>query len=248
MLLKLDEPKLLSDAVSVISQLVTEVRAKVTKQGLSIIAIDPANVALVMLKIPASAFSQLKVDEEEEELGLNLDDVKAVLGRCGAGSSLILERENNDNLLKLNIQDKVKRSFTLSLIDIDSEEKTVPQLEFNTRVEIDAYTLTEAIQDAAIVADACTFITKKKEEVFIVEAKGNLNSARAEFSSDEAKLQVQDCKAKFSLQYLQKFMKSAKLAEKAILQFSTDYPCRLDFKNPNLEIAFILAPRVENEE
>lgn len=246
MLVKLDEPKILNDAVSIIYQLVTEVRAKVNKDGLSIIAIDPANVALVMVKLPASAFSQFKVEEEEEELGLDLEDLKAVLGRCGAGSSLIIEKV--DNTLKLSIQDKIKRSFTLALIDIDAEEKTVPQLEFTSKVEIDSSTLADVIEDASVVADACTFITKKKDEVFIVEAKGNLNSARAEFSSDEVKIDAEDAKAKYSLEYMQKFMKGGKISEKAIFQFSADYPCRLDFKAKNLEIAFILAPRVENEE
>jgi proliferating cell nuclear antigen len=245
MLLKLDEPKILTDTISIISDLVTEVRAKITRQGLSIIAIDPANVALVILKMPASAFSQFKI-EGDEELGLNLSDLKAVLRRCGIGSSLILEKQ--DNLLNLNIQDKVKRNFSLALIDIDAEEKQPPNLEFSSKVEIDSSVLSEAIEDAAIVADACSFVTNKKQDNFIVEAKGSLNSARVEFSSDEAKLQVQDAKAKYSLEYLQKFIKAAKLTEKAILQFSTDYPMQLDFKTSNLELGFVLAPRVETED
>ena len=92
MLLKLDEPKLLSDAIAIMSELVTEVRAKINKNGLSIIAIDPANVALCMLKLPASSFSQLKIEKEDgdEELGLNLEDLKAILRRCSSSSSLIL--------------------------------------------------------------------------------------------------------------------------------------------------------------
>lgn len=247
MLLKLDEPKLLSDAIAIISELVTEVRARVTKQGLSIIAIDPANVALVMLKMPASAFSQFKLEHDEtEELGLNLGDLKAVLRRCGIGSSLVIHRE--ENLLKLDIQDKIKRSFNLALIDIGGEEKQPPKLEFSSRVEIDAVTLSEAIDDAAVVADACSFITSKKDNSFVVEAKGSLHSAKAEFTSDEAKLQVQDAKAKYSLEYLQKFMKASRLAEKVILQFGADYPMQLDFKTARLELGFVLAPRVETEE
>ncbi|MFH1249261.1 MAG: proliferating cell nuclear antigen (pcna) [archaeon] len=245
MLLKLDQPKLLSDAIGIIYQLVTEVRAKVTKNGFSIIAIDPANVALVTFKLPATAFSQFKV-EEDEELGLNLEDLKAVLGRCNSSSSLVLETA--DNTLRIDIQDKNKRSFTLALIDIDAEEKQVPQLEFNSRVEINSSILGEAIQDASVVADACTFITKKKEGLFIVEAKGSINSARAEFGGDEVKMQVQDEKSKYSIEYFQKFMKGAKISEKAVLSFSTNYPCRLDFKNSIMELGFILAPRVENDD
>jgi proliferating cell nuclear antigen len=245
MLLKLDEPKIFSDAIAIISELVTEVRARASKSGLSIIAIDPANIALVMLKLPASAFSQFKV-EEEEELGLNLSDLKAVLRRCSIGSSLVIEKQ--DNALVFNIQDKVKRTFSLALIDISSEEKQPPKLEFNSRIEIDSIALSDAIEDSAIVADACTLITSKKEDNFIIEAKGSLNSARTEFSSDEAKLQAQDAKAKYSLEYLQKFVKAARLSDKAVLQFSTDYPMQLDFKTKQLELGFVLAPRVETED
>lgn len=245
MLLKLNEPKILSDAIGIISELVTEVRAKVSKQGLSIIAIDPANVALVSLKIPASAFSQIELDNETE-IGLNLGDLKSVLRRCGAGSSLVLKKE--DNLLKMQIQDKVKRSFALALIDIDSEEKQMPQLEFVNRIEISSSHLSEAIEDASIVADACSLSTNKKENIFEVNAKGSLNASKTEFTADEAKMQIQDAKAKYSLEYLQKFIKAAKISEKVILQFSSDYPCRLDFKTASLELSFILAPRVETEE
>jgi len=247
MLLRLDEPKILSDAVSIISELVTEVRAKVNKQGFSIVAIDPANVALIALKLPTSAFSQFNLTSDDgEELGINLEDLKAILRRCNTGSSLVLQKDGN--MLKVDIQDKIKRSFSLALIEIESEEKQQPKLEFVSRIEIDSLTLADVISDAAIVADACTFISDKKKNIFIIEAKGNLNSARAEFTSDEAKLEVEDAKAKFSLEYLKKFMKAAKLSEKAVLQFSTDYPMQIDFKNPRLELSFILAPRVETEE
>ena len=245
MLLKLDEPKLLKDSIDILSELVTEVRAKISKQGLSIIAIDPANVALVTLKLPASSFSQFNI-ENEEELGLNLTDLKSVLRRTGIGSSLIIETK--DGMLKLNIQDKVKRAFSLALIDIDAEEKQMPQLEFSNKIEVDSTTFSEAIEDAAVVADACSFITSKKDNTFVVEAKGSLNSAKTEFSGDEAKLEISDAKAKYSLEYMQKFIKSAKLSEKLLIQFSQDYPCKLDFKTQQVELAFILAPRVETED
>src|SRR3989338_3885630 len=119
MLLKLPSPKLFSDVVSIISELVTDVRLKVTKDGLSVTAIDPANVAMVYFRIPADLFSQFEV-EKDEVLGVNLENLRAVLRRCSMGSSLTIQRE--DNLLKIGIQDKIKRDFTLSLIDIEGEE------------------------------------------------------------------------------------------------------------------------------
>lgn len=246
MLLKLDEPKLLSDIIAIISDLVLEVKIKVNKYGMSIVAIDPANVALVSFKLPAEAFSQIEV--EEETIGVSLDSLKSVLRRCSPGSSLILQTE--DNILKIQIQDKIKREFKLSLIDIEAEEKTMPNLEFLGRIEISSIDLAESIEDCSIVADACMFISQ--QDKFTIEAKGSLNSAKSEFSSDEVKINIKEegkeIKGRYSLEYLQKFIKASKLTEKTIINFSNDYPLKMEFKTPRMELAFVLAPRVETED
>jgi len=241
MLIKLENPSLISKAVDIISELVTEVRIKFSEFGLSIVAIDPANVAMVGFKIPRSAFSQFEAGDEI--IGVNLDNLKQILKRCGSHSSLVLEKR--ENLLEIKIHDKIKRNFTLGLIEIDSEEKEIPNLEYSSKIEIDSGDLVASIDDCAVVGDACSFIIK--EGKFIIEAKG-LNSARSEFSGDEAKIKAEDCKARYSLDYLQKFMKGSRLTNKTILQFANDHPLRIDFRGEHLELVFILAPRVETED
>ncbi len=240
MLIKLDNPKLLLEAVAIISELVTEVRIRVNQHGMSLVAIDPANIALVSFKIPASAFSKFEADNEV--LGVNLDNLKTILRRCGPGSALIMKRV--DNNLLIEIQDKIKRDFSLALIDVSSEEKTMPELDFKSRVEIDSNHLAESIFDCATVSDACSFIAKDGK--FIIESKG-LNSARSEFSGDEAKIEAENSKSRYSLEYLQKFIKTARLAEKTVVQFSDEYPLKMIFSSPDMEMAFVLAPRVEND-
>lgn len=241
MLIKLENPSLISKAVEIISELVTEVRIRFSEFGLTIVAIDPANVAMVGFKIPKSAFSQFEAGNET--IGINLDNLKQILKRCGNHSSLILEKR--ENVLEIKIHDKIKRNFTLGLIEIESEEKEIPTLEYSSKVEIESGDLVASIDDCAIVGDACSFIIK--EGKFIIEAKG-INSARSEFSSDEAKIEAEDCKARYSLEYLQKFMKGSKLTNKTILQFANDHPLRVDFRGEHLELVFILAPRVETED
>ena len=127
MLVKLNNPGLLSRAVEVISDLVTEVRIKVNEFGMSITAMDPANVAMIGFKLPKSAFSQFETGNES--LGINLDSLKQILKRIGAGSSLVLEKKGN--MLNIQIHDRIMRHFNLSLIDIESEEKEMPNLEYS---------------------------------------------------------------------------------------------------------------------
>ena len=241
MFVRLDEPVLLSKAIELISELVTEVRVKVSEFGFSIAAMDPANVSMVNFKLPRSAFSEY--ESGEEVLGINLDNLKRILKRAGPKGSVTFEKK--DNLLEIQIQDKIKRNFTLALIDIDSEDKELPNLEYSSKVEIVSADLIDSIEDCAVVADACSFIIRDGK--FILESK-NLNSARSEFSGDEAKIQAENCKSRYSLEYLQKFIKGAKLCEKTVLNFANDHPLKIDFKTQHMELNFILAPRVETED
>ena len=242
MQLKLDDPRIFSNLISIISELVTEVRIKVNKEGMGLVAVDPATVAMVYFHIPAELFSQFNV-EKEEVLGVNLDNLKSILRRCGLGSSLIMEKD--ENLLKISIQDKIRRDFTLALIDIEGEEKEMPEWEFKSVIKMDAQSFVDAIEDCLVVSDACTFIAEPNR--FIVEAKG-LNSARTEFSSDEVQIFSDSSSARFSLEYLNKFIKGAKISNKVELNFSDNHPMRVNFPAGKIILSFVLAPRIEQED
>jgi len=241
MKVKLNNPQLLANVITIISEMVAQVRLKFKDEYMELTAIDPANVALTHLIIPKTSFVEYQATDET--LGVNLDNFKNVLRRCKIGSKLTMESE--DNLLKMDIEDKVKRSFTLALIDIDHEEKQMPNLSFKAEVEVDSQTFVESIEDCYIVADSASL--EAGNDKFIIEAK-SLNSARSEFSSDEARITATErCKSKYSLEYMQKFLKAAKFSEKIYLSFGNEYPLRMDFRNNVFELSFILAPRVETE-
>ncbi|MBS3071232.1 hypothetical protein J4407_02955 [Candidatus Pacearchaeota archaeon] len=245
MLVKLENPGVLSKVVEILSEIVTEVRIRISEFGMSITAMDPANISMLNFKIPKSSFSQFEAGNEV--LGINLDNLKQILKRCSSGSSLILEKK--ENLLSIKIQDRIKRNFTLNLIEVESEEidfdDKISRMNFTASVEINSVDLVSSIEDCSVVSDACSFMIDTGK--FIVEAK-SLNSAMSEFSGDEAKIQGKECKSKYSLEYMQKFMKGAKLCEKTVLQFSEDHPLKIYFKNKDMELSFVLAPRVETED
>ena len=240
--LKLESPKLFSDIISIISELVTEVRLKINKEGMFLTAVDPANVAMTYFKIPSDLFSEFQIDKPEI-LGVNLDNLKSVLRRCGPGSSLILERK--ENTLNLSIQDRIKRHFSLALIDVESEEKELPEWEFNSVIKMNSDSLAEVVEDCLVVSDACSLLAEPTR--FVIEASG-LHSSRAEFSSDEVEIHSANSTARFSLEYLSKFIKGARISNHCTLSFSNNHPMRLDFPTGNVILSFVLAPRIEQED
>ncbi len=243
MLVKLENPTILSKVIELISELVSEVRIRVDNLGLSITAIDPANVAMVGFKLPRSFFSQFET--ENEVLGVNLENLKRILRRCSG--SLVLERK--ENVLSIQIFDRIKRNFNLSLIDVEGDDidfsSKVQNMEFSSKIKLNSTDLIASIEDCAVVADACSFIINDGK--FRIEARG-LDSAMSEFSGDEAEIEGENCKAKYSVEYLQKFIKGAKLCDKTILEFADDHPLKMEFKTGYMELGFILAPRVETED
>jgi proliferating cell nuclear antigen PCNA len=238
MIVQLDNPKILGDAISILSEIVTEVRIKLLDEGMSVV--DPANVAMVVFKIPKESFSQYEAGREV--WGINLEDFKKIIKRASGSSSIIIEQE--DNQLKISMFDKAKRSFVLSLIDVDAEDKAEPVLNFSCSVEMNSQEFSQVIEDCSVVADACTLTVGADN--FIVEGKGSLNSAKAEFSSDTVTVSGAG-NSKYSLEYLMKFIKGKTFADKVVLKFSEDYPLRIDFAGNRLGMGFILAPRVEND-
>ncbi|MFA5724598.1 MAG: hypothetical protein WC979_10170 [Candidatus Pacearchaeota archaeon] len=147
--------------------------------------------------------------------------------------------------MNIQIQDRIIRNFSLNLIEVESADKEIPLLDYSANIEISSTDLNSVVEDCAVVSDSCSFIIEMGQ--FIVESKG-LNSARAEFSKDEAKIEAEDCKSKYSLEYLQKFMKGAKLSDKTFLHFANENPLKIDIKTEHMELNFLLAPRVETDD
>jgi len=245
----LAEPKLLVDSVGIISELVNEVLFNVDKDKIELIAMDPANVAMVIFKILSSAFTEYNV-EKPVKLAISLDALKAVLRRAKPSDILTLRLDHEKNRLTIQLKSESTRTFNLSLIDVDEKEQKIPDLTFPLRVETSSVIFDEAIQDMDVVADSVGFVIHDNK--FIVEAESNLSDARTEIGTDEettVKSASPDLlKSKYSIEYLKKITKATKLSPKVILQFNKDYPLRADYiSKDKLSFSVILAPRVSND-
>ena len=249
MKLTLAEPRNLVDSINVISEIVNEVRFKVDKEKIDLVAMDPANVAMVDFKLFSSAFTEYSV-EKEHELCVSLDALKSVLKRVKPSDMLSLELDEEKNKLKVQLKSDNVRTFNLALIDVDEKEQRVPDLNFAVTVETASMIFDEAVQDADVIADAV--VLKAAEEKFMVEGENNLSNVSAEIVKDDETVvkfaNPGEFSAKYSIEYLKKIMKGGKLASKVRLQFGNDYPLRVDYLvQDKLNLGFILAPRVAND-
>ncbi len=247
MKLALAEPKYLKESISIISDLVNEARFKVNKDAVELVAMDPANVAMVDFKLLSSCFTEYEV-KEDAELAINLSQLKQILRRANPTDMLSLEL--NDGKLKVQLKGKSVRTFNLPIIEFEEKEQKVPELKFQAKIDIPATVLNEAVEDADIVAEAVLFQAEPRK--FTMNAEGDLSQAKIEISESESvKVNVEGnekIKAKYSVEYLKKMIGASKLADNVTIQFNKDYPLKLDYTAVDkLMLSFILAPRVEND-
>jgi len=245
MKLTLAEPTYLKESVSIISDLVNEARFKVNKEALELVAMDPANVAMVVFKLLSSCFAEYDV-KEETQIAINLGNLKQILRRAGSNDMLSLEIE--DNKLKIQLKGNTTRTFSLPIIELEEKEQKIPDLKFPIKITLPSSMLTNIIEDADIVAESVTFEVEKGK--FTVNASGDLSQAKIEVKeADDVKIEASDkVKSKYSIEYLKKMIGASKLSPDVEIKFNKDYPLKLDFKVVDkLLLSFILAPRVENE-
>lgn len=247
MKLILAEPRLLKDSIGAISDFVNEVSFKVEKDKIEIIAMDPANVAMIVFRLLGSAFVEYDV-KKAVNISLNLDNLNSVLRRAKPSDTLILELDEDRNRLKVQLKGESTRTFDLSLLDLDESTQKMPNLKFTTSIEMPSNVLSDAIEDMDIVAESLSFITEKDK--FIIEAEGRLNSAVVEVSEDEGvSINIKEDRviSKYSIEYLKKMIKGSKLSDKVLLQYSNEHPLQVDYKvMDKLMLSFILAPRMSN--
>ncbi|MBS3166027.1 proliferating cell nuclear antigen (pcna) [Candidatus Woesearchaeota archaeon] len=248
MKLALAEPKYFKDSMSIISDIVSEVKIKVLKDRLELVAMDPANVAMVVFKLFSSAFTKYDV-KQEQELSINLNNLKQILRRAKPNDMLTLET-SEENKLTIQLKSDTTRSFSIPLLDLDDKEQRVPELSFPISIQTSSQIFTESIEDVSVVAESVTFLGEK--ELLLVKAEGDLSKALIEIRPGEGtsiKTEGSDkCKAKYSLEYLKKMIAGGKLSDNVTLSFNTDYPMKLEYKVTDiLLLSFILAPRVDND-
>ena len=133
MRLTLAESRLLKDSIGIISELVSEVTLKIDKNKIEIVAVDPANVVMIVFKLLSSAFIEYDV-KKEANIAISLDNLKQVLRRVKPTDTLTLELDEDKNRLRILLKGDSHRTFNLSLINIEDREQKIPSLEFPVRI------------------------------------------------------------------------------------------------------------------
>lgn len=245
---KISDASVLSDSIKAIYELIKEeVSFKLTSDGLSMRAMDPANVAMVSFRLLVPAFEAYKL-EQDMSLGLDMERLYNVLKQALPGDAVSLKAE--ETRLHITYEGQTRRRFSIPLLELSGEERKAPSLEFGVTAKLRPEAIKQALSDAKVVADSV--VLNASGEKFVISASGDTGEVEIELGKGNDQLVAldvrEDSRARYALDYLEKMIKGTKLSNEVALKFKTDYPIEIDYTmKDTLMLSFILAPRVETD-
>jgi len=233
------------EVIEALTALVKEAKFNIMPAGISVKAVDPANVAMVCVDISDDAFTSF--DATEGVLGIDLVKLDSILGIAEKDDNIELELDENAHKLIIRMRGL---SYNMLLLDPESikKEPKVPELELPAQVVIKGEDLKRGVKAAEKVSDY--MYLSVKDSTFYMQAEGDTDSVVVDVPSDELiDISPAEAKSLFALEYISDIGKVAGKANEVTINLGTDYPMKMTLKiaEGHGEVTYMLAPRVESD-
>ncbi len=247
---KVSDAKLVRDAVTAISTLIDEGTFNIDSDGIRLRSMDPSRVAMVDFVMQKTVFDEY-VSDEETKICLNLSELLKLLKRAGKDEAVELLLDEKTAQFVITVRGRYVRTFRMPTLEASEDEVPTPKIVFNAKVTLTADGFRQSLEDVALVSDYVRVETDG--EKVTMNAKGDIMGANIELKKgSDALLSIEakePSKSAFPLSYLSEIVKAAAATSDIVtLEFSTDMPIRLDFKQRyDGTLVYFLAPRIEVE-
>ncbi|MFB6071934.1 MAG: DNA polymerase sliding clamp [Halobacterium sp.] len=237
----------LRETLDSVSVLVDECKIHLDEDGISIRAVDPANVGMVDLDLGAAAFESYEADGGV--IGVNLSRLEDIAGMADAGQLVQLELDEETRKLHIQIDGL---EYTLALIDPDSirQEPDIPDLDLPAHVVVEGADINRAVTAADMVSDHIALGVDTAAEQFYVDAEGDTDDVHLELDRDDLiDLDAGDAHSLFSLDYLKDMNKAIPKDAEVELELGDEYPVKLHFDIAEAQgrVTYMLAPRIQSD-
>ncbi len=234
-------------ALDSVSVLVDECKLRLDEEGLTIRAVDPANVGMVDLELSETAFESYETDGGV--IGVNLDRLEDIVGMADSGQLVHLELDEETRKLHIQLDGL---EYTLALIDPDSirQEPDLPDLDLPATVVIEGRDIARAVKAADMVSDHIALGVDADAEQFFVDAEGDTDDVHLELGREDLiDLTAGDARSLFSLDYLKDMNRAIPSDAEVTIELGEEFPVKMhfDIAEGDGSVTFMLAPRIQSD-
>lgn len=199
--------------------------------SMTLIAMDPANVAMVNVIFKpelVQVFDKASVAVNTANLSQILKNKKGVVRGRLVNNKLQLVTESNIT--------------SIPLIDFESKEQKVPDLKFVYFIKVGLKDFINALKEMDVVGESVTL--KGFPNNLILLSSGDLNETESTIKGISTGEETQ---SKFSLEYLMKLSSLSSIYPDLRVMLGKNYVGGFEFDDSDAKFYFLLAPRVDND-
>lgn len=228
------------------------------KKGIKIKAKDENNVSFVYLKLSAEKFKEggefYCSTNDNKYIGVDLILLNKLIKSVNTGDVLTLYIENDSpDKLGIKVENSEKNSitnFTMNLLDIDEENISMPEFQYNLTFTMPSQEFQKLCRDLIIIGDEV--IIESIDDKIIFRCESTFASRETIFNSGQYnsdELENIENKSIFSLKYLNFFTKATNLCNNVNILFKQDTPLIIEYSVGSLgNLKFCLAPKTNLED
>lgn len=240
--------KRIKEATVALNAMVDEARFNLSPAGISVKAVDPANVAMVSMNLEKAAFDDYTATDGI--LGIDLIKLLDFIEMADGEDMVAFDLDEEAHKLKINVRGL---TYTMSLLDPKTmrKEPKLPALDLPIEISISGTDFKYGLKASDKVADYVTFGVDGDATKFYISASGDTDDMIYEIPKERIKIvKASEAQSLFAMDYLTKIQKLAEKTGELTIVLGKDYPVKIGF--PISEgagvVEYMIAPRVENED
>jgi proliferating cell nuclear antigen len=239
--------------VESLKEVLTDINLYFDNNGLKIMTMDNARVALVYVRLIKDNFEEYQC-KNKIMCGINMIYLFKLLKTVGNSDVLtIFIRSNSVNELGIRIENKEKNTITesyLKMLDISEEKLEIPDIVYDSVISMPSVDLQKYCRDLSVISNKVTIVST--ESRFILESNGDFASQKIIIGEAQNGLifskKNQNVSETFDLKYLNSFTKSTNLCSTVEIFLKREYPLVIEYNVANLgKLQFCLAPKIKDE-
>ena len=236
-----------------LKEVLTDINLYFDSNGLKIMTMDNARIALVYVRLLKDNFEEYKC-ESKIICGINMIYLFKLLKTVGNSDVLTLFiKKKLQNELGIRIENKEKNTITesyLKLLDISEEKLEIPNIQYDSVISMPSIDLQKYCRDLSVISNQVSI--SSTESKFILESNGDFASQKIIIGEAQNGLifskKNQNVSETFDLKYLNSFTKSTNLCSTVEIFLKNEYPLIIEYNVANLgKLQYCLAPKLKND-
>jgi len=242
---KYPDAKVFREFVEALNKIVEEAKFVITNDGVRVVGMDPAKVALIEVNMPVEAFLEYEV-KEDTEMGINLEVLVNAVKRGKKGDPVTVLVSSDKVLIRLDSQTGGVKRYLAPNIEVLSELPGELKLEHDVEASVISDVLKRAFKDIEAVGEVALFEAEEGELRIkgYSEGRTRVEMRLREGSPALVFLEVRNpSTSAYDVSHLKNVLGLTKVAAAVDLKFSSDKPLEMVFKSTEgSRVRFLLAP------